>query len=152
MTIPPMTALGGALVRHADGGWTWCDGEPEPRVSDLTLRDFAPNFRCVPYGSGTVVEIPHDWRAAKYWPAGRVDNDAVDAIEEMIAHHTCEPSPIYAEGLAEMLDDHRLRKSGYMVPLASWDGLMADVVGVTWPREHEADILARAESLRQAPT
>lgn len=149
MTI---TALHGALARR-DDGWYWRDGEHEARAEDMRLRDVAPNFRCVTYGSGgTVVEIPHDWRAAKYWPAGRVDNDAVDAIEEMIAHHTCEPSPIYAEGLAEMLDDHRLRKSGYMVPLASWDGLMADVVGVTWPREHEADILARAESLRQAPT
>ena len=42
---------------------TWRDGEPEPRVSTLRLRDLAPNYRCITYGDRrTYVEVPYRWQ------------------------------------------------------------------------------------------
>lgn len=143
--IPLPSVLGGALCRRIDGQWYWTDvGEPEPRISDLLLRDVAPNFRCVTYGSGTVVKIPHDWCNPKYWPCGRADEDAVMAIAGMIANRTARAGLIYAEGLAELADDHRMVKHGYTLPIAAWDVVMGAVVGATWDKVHEAALLDRA--------
>jgi len=142
--IPLPSIFSGALQRRMDGRWYWADtDEPEPRVSDLTLQQCAPPFRCATYGSGTVVEIPHDWRAAKYWPQGRVDAEARQVIAGMIADGTATPSAVYAEGLAELADDHRLRKHGYTLPIAAWDAVMGAVCGASWDAAHEAALLAR---------
>src|SRR6185312_4739980 len=121
--------LGGTLERHADG-WRWRDGTPAPEVTDMLLDSISPNFRC----SAGCVEIPHDWRKASYWPGSRIDTQAANAIAELIRDAGA-ASRIYAEGLAEWLDDHRLRKHGWVVPIAQWDAAMRELCGAWWPEE-----------------
>lgn len=134
------TALSGALERHPDG-WRWKDGTPEPRARDMLLQEVAPNFRCC----AGMVEIPWNWREARFWPAGRIDTQAAQEIENLIQEGG-RKAGIYAEGLAEALDDHRLTKHGYVIPIALWDAVMREHCGCWWDSEHEADILARARS------
>lgn len=139
------TALSGALERHADG-WYWNDGTPEPRVRDMLLSDVAPNFRCQTYGGGrTYVEIPARWRDARYWPNGRIDTQSASEIEALI-REAGRRAPIYAEGLAEAFDDHRLRVDGCIVDAAQWDAVMREPCGCWWDKVHEAGILARART------
>lgn len=155
MTAPLSTTLGGTLQRYADG-WRWSDGTPEPRVRDMLLSDVAPNFRCATYGGTgngpvTVVEIPARWRTdARYWPARRIDLDAAAAIDGLI-RECGRRGAIYAEGLAEALDDHRLTVDGWTVDVAMWDAVMREPVGVWWDTEHEAAIYARVRELGGAP-
>lgn len=140
------TTLGGALERRA-GGWYWRDGTREPRVRDMLLNELAPNFRCTNRGGSTYVEIPHDWDAAKYWPGQRQDPDAAHAVRELLQSPAAERAAIYAEGLAELLDDHRLAKHGWLVPIEQWDAVMLEPVGCWWDKSEEDDILARARAL-----
>lgn len=141
------TALGGTLRRMSDGQYQWSDGAAEPRVRALLLSEVAPNFRCTTFGDRRCyVEVPADWRARRYWPDGRVDTQAASAIAEALAEGGT-PAAIYAEGIAEMIDDHRLQKRGYWLPVELWDAALLEACGVSWPREHEADILARARAL-----
>jgi hypothetical protein len=139
-------ALGGAIERRADG-WYWRTGVVEPRVRDMPMRWLAPNLRCTTYaGRRTYVEIPASWRQPRYWPDRRVDQDVAAAIEQLIAE--CgKRSPIYAEGLAEPLDDHRLSIDGYRVDVAQWDAVMCEPIGACWDGADEAEILARAREL-----
>jgi len=146
MNRPIETALDGTLQRWPDG-WRWIDGTPEPRARDLMLRDLAPNFRCATFGDGRAhVEIPGDWRAARHWPHGRVDTQVANEIAELL-RDAGRAAPIYAEGLAELLDDHRLRRAGYLIDAAQWDAVMTEPCGVSWPKADEADFLARAAAL-----
>lgn len=150
MSAPLAITLGGALQRYPDG-WRWSDGTPERRVRDMLLADVAPNFRCQGYGSGpdrrTCVEIPARWRTEeRYWPSGRIDDQAALAIEALL-RECGQRAAIYAEGLAEALDDHRLRIDGWIIDVAQWDAVMREPCGVWWDRAHEADILARARAL-----
>lgn len=144
-TTPISRALNGALERHADG-WHWRDGTREPRVRDMLLSHIAPNFRCMTRGHITYVEIPARWRDARYWPNGRVDDDAAMAIEQLIGECGTR-EPIYAEGIAELIDDHRLTTDGWIVDVAQWDSVMREPIGVWWDTAHEAEILARAQRL-----
>ncbi|MBM3571198.1 MAG: hypothetical protein FJX52_02395 [Alphaproteobacteria bacterium] len=147
MPAPPLsTTLGGTLQRHADG-WHWSDGTPETRVRHMLLSHVAPNFRCGRHGSITCVEIPARWRQdARYWPGGRIDTDAAAAIDSLI-RECGKREPIFLEGLAEALDDHRLTGDGYIVDVAQWDAVMREPVGVWWDKSDEDAILARARSL-----
>lgn len=140
------TALGGTLHRTPDG-WQWSDGTPEPRVRDLALADVAPNFRCATFGDGAYIEIPRRWRDARYWPGGRLDDEAVAAIAALLDEGGVR-APIFCEGLAEALDDHRLTADGYRVPAALWDAAMLEPCGCSWDRAHEAEILGKAEAIR----
>lgn len=144
------TALGGTLERHADG-WRWRGGAKEPRVRDVLLSELAPNFRCTNRGGDTYVEIPHDWDAGKYWPGQRQDPDAVHAIRDLLQSAAAVRAPIYAEGLAEALDDHRLSKHGWLIPIAQWDAVMREHAGCWWDKREEHDILARARALGYTP-
>lgn len=141
MATPLSIALGGTLQRHADG-WHWSDGTPEPRVRDMLINDMAPNFRCC----GARVEIPWNWRDARFWPHGRIDIDAAMRIDGLIKEGGKRES-IYAEGLAESVDDHRLTKHGWTIPVALWDAEMRDCCGCWWDKSEEASILDRARSL-----
>lgn len=138
------TTLGGALQRRPDG-WYWRDGTPEPRVRDMLLNDIAPNFRVL----GGAVEIPHDWRAPKHWPNGRVDNDAADAIARLL-NDVGRPASIYADGLAETLDEPASRAQGYTVPVTHWDAAMREPCGAWWDHQHAADILDTARRLNES--
>lgn len=141
MTTPLSTTLGGTLQRYP-GGWRWSDGTPEPRVRDMTYTDIAPNFRC----SGSRVEIPWNWREARYWPKGRIDTDAALRIDGLLKE-AGKRAPIYAEGIAEAIDDHRVTKHGWTVPIALWDAEMLECCGCWWDKSAEDEILARARSL-----
>lgn len=145
-TMPSDTALGGTLERR-DDGWNWRDGIREPRVRDMLLNELTPNFRCTQHAGGTHVEIPHDWDALKYWPAGQQDPDAANAIRELVQSSAAIEAPSYAEGLAEMLDDHRLAKHGWLVPIEQWDAVMRELIGCWWEKRDEEEILARARAL-----
>jgi len=140
------TALGGTLYRRIDG-WYWSDGSSEPRVRDMLLDELAPNLRCTRRGDTTYVEVPHDWDAARYWPGGRQDTDAAHAIRELLQSPVAVRAPIYVEGLAEALDDHRIIKHGWLIPIEQWDVVMREHVGCWWDDGDEADILARARDL-----
>lgn len=137
------SALGGSLQRLANG-WHWSDGTPEPAVRDMLLADLAPNFRCITGGSGRAyVEIPEMWRDARWWPGRRVDPDAAVAIDQLIEAVSV-PAAIYADGLAEMADNHRATRRGWRVPVPQWDAAMREPCGVRWDTEDEPRILARA--------
>lgn len=148
MSAPLSTTLGGTLQRYPDG-WRWSDGTAEPRVREMMLSDIAPNFRCCARGGLTYVEIPARWRNARYWPGGRIDTQAATEIESLLREAGTR-APIYAEGIAEMLDDHRITADGWLVDVAQWDAVMREPCGCWWDKEHEADILARAEALLRA--
>lgn len=142
MTTILSTQLGGALQRRPDG-WYWRDGTPEPRVRDMLLNDIAPNFRVM----NGAVEIPHDWRAARHWPQGRTDTDAAEAIARLLSD-VGKPASIYADGLAEALDEPASRVQGHTVPVSHWDAAMREPCGAWWDMEHQDDILATADRLR----
>jgi len=137
------TTLGGALQRRPDG-WYWRDGTPEPRVRDMLLNDIAPNFRVL----RGAVEIPDDWRVPRHWPNGRVDDDAAEAIGRLVSD-LGKPGPIYADGLAETLDEPLAHVHGYTVPVAQWDAAMREPCGTWWDRAYEADILGIAKRLNE---
>jgi len=144
VTIPDTTALGGALVQRPDG-WHWRDdGSLEPRVRNMRLRDLAPNWRCATYGSGTYVEIPRGYLRECQ------DEDVRRVVRELV-HGAGRPADIYAEGSAELLDDHRLTRRGYLVPIEAWDALMNEPCGVIWDQSDEAEILARAGRKTEGP-
>lgn len=142
---PFYCALGGTIERYSDG-WKWRDGQPEPRIRDMMLADVAPNFRCCRRGNVTYVEIPASWRSRRYWPNGRIDTQAAAEIEKLL-HEAGERSAIYAEGLAEQLDDHRLSIDGWLVDVAQWDAVMREHCGCWWDKECESEILDRAREL-----
>ncbi len=144
------TALGGALVRDEAGTWRWRDGEVA-RVRDMRLGDLAPAFRCTsaPDG-GCHVEIPKRWRSAGLWPRGHVDADAATTIGHLIRAHG-DVARIYAEGLAELRDDHRLTRDGYRIPIEAWDEAMSASCGVWWDGADEPAILDRAKTLGWTP-
>ena len=124
------------------------DGIREPRARDTLLAELAPNFRCVNRGGTTYFEVPHDWTAERRWPGGRVDEAAAAGIREVLEDRGTKTGPIYADGLAELLDDHRLEKNGYLVPIEHWNAVMRDEpIGCWWKESDAAAILARAREL-----
>lgn len=131
------TALNGRLTRHPSG-WYWADGTPEPRARDMRLRDLAPNLRCLTFGDGsTVVEVPCYWQDLAH------DAQARQAIANLV-RVAGKPASIYAEGVAEAMDDHRRTIRGWYVPIEYWDAVMSEVVGVAWDHADEVAIMARA--------
>ena len=140
--IPATTVLGGTLVL-ADGGWQWSDGEPEPRVRTMLLRDLAPNWRCT-NGSTCYVEIPAGWRH-------QVRDPDVRAVVAELIRDAGRSAQIFADGLAEIVDDHRLTMPGTLVPVVAWDALMSEPCGATWDRAEEPAILERARGLGWQP-
>lgn len=136
------TALDGTLQRYPTG-WRWSDGKDAPELRDMMLQDIAPNFRC----SGGMGEIPHNWRNKRYWANERVDVGAANAIQELI-DAVGQRRSIYAEGLAEALDDHRATIRGWVVPIPQWDAAMrTGIVGCWWDKSDEPAILDRARRL-----
>lgn len=144
------TTLGGTLERREDG-WYWKDGTKEPRVRDMRLRDLAPNFRCINRGGKTMVEVPHDWTNERHWPNRQIDKDVLAGMRELLQHRSAEAGEVFAEGLAELLDDHRLSKPGWLVPIEAWDAVMNEHCGCWWDMREQDDILARAKTLGYTP-
>jgi hypothetical protein len=138
------SAFAGRLRRLGPDSWAWADGTPEPRVRDLRLRDLAPNWRVVAFGDGRrFVEVPIFWRDLVR------DPDVRRAVADLVR---VEPETrIYAEGVAEAIDDHRRSMRGCLVPLDRWDDRMAEVVGAAWDRADEPAIVAKAASIEDTP-
>lgn len=144
MTPTPLaTTLGGTLERR-DDGWVWRDGTPEPRVHDLPLSHFAPNFRCMTDGRGRCcVEIPDGWEDRFTWDHAP---DTAAAIRAVIREAGAR-APVFAERVAAVLDDHRVSQPGHRVPVEIWDAHMSEPAGAGWESVHETDILTRAAAL-----
>ncbi len=126
---PPLSAMGGLLVRQADG-WRWRDGSLEPRVRDLTAAQAFefPRVRSVDPTSGTITAYVSISRAA-------LDEDA-DLLADVIAF--AGPRAIAVGGPRGTVE----------VPEEVWDVWASDrVIGLGWEPSDEAAILARAESL-----
>jgi hypothetical protein len=126
---PPLSAIGGLLVRQADG-WRWRDGSPEPRVRDLTAAQAFefPRVRSIDPATGAVTPYVSITREA-------LDEDA-DLLGDVIA---------FAGSRALHVGGPR---GTVEVPEEIWDAWASDrVIGLGWNPSDEADILARAESL-----
>ena len=120
----------------------------EPRVRDTLLVELAPNFRCVNRRGTTYIEVPHDWEAERHWPDGQVDEEAAIGIRQLLEGRATKARSIYADGLAELLDDHRLETNGYLVPIEDWNAVMRDEpIGCWWNQSDEGAILTRAREL-----
>ena len=139
---PEHSALGGAIERR-DDGWHWTDtGDLETCARDLLLRHIGMNLRCNTLGGQTYVEVPSYWRDLTSEP------EIIEAVTQLIAEHG-QRSQIYAEGVAEAWDDHRLRNAGWLVPIRPWDAVMRRVVGGQWDDGDEPALLARAGMIRE---
>ncbi len=75
---PPLSAMGGLLVRHPDG-WRWSDGSIEPRVRDLTAAEAfeLPRVRSIDPTTDTVADYVSIPRSA-------LDEDA-DLLGDVIS-------------------------------------------------------------------
>lgn len=156
-----LTVFGGLLARTPDGQWTWSDGRPEPRVTDLSWSVVA-NFRCVTTGGGTYVEVLLS--AARREPDLRWVLDGLEAgryRQDLSGDHTG-PLRLTDEGLSRMriepgedplagnepIVHKRAIPRVALVPVAEWDEWAAGCpYGATWDVADEAGLFARAESL-----
>ena len=126
---PPLSAMGGLLVRQTDG-WRWRDGAPEPRVRDLTAAQAfeLPRVRSIDPTTAALTAYVSIPRAA-------LDEDA-DLLADVIAF--AGPRAIAVAG----------DRGPVEVPEEIWDAWASDrVIGLGWEPADEAAILARAESL-----
>jgi hypothetical protein len=137
----PKTVFGGALVRRGPNVWAWADtGEPDPRVWDLTVRDLAPTYRIATRQGRRCVKVPRDWHKDV------TDPDAEESLRLLCGRRPL--AAIYAEGVAEVLDEPHATIPGYLVPLEEWDAEMNRVVGAAWSQEDEPALLERARKAR----
>lgn len=126
---PPLSAMGGLLVRRADG-WHWRDGSPEPRVRDLTAAQAFefPRVRSIDPTSELLTSYVAISREA-------LDEDP-DLLADVIAFAGLRA--ITAAG----------DRGAVEVPEEIWDAWASDrVIGLGWEPSDEAAILARAETL-----
>ena len=157
-----MSCLDGTLLRGADGQWCWRDGEPEPRVRDMYAGD-GRNYRCTTYGEGsTYVEVLlrdarsdpvlawvwHGVQAGTYRQQMSGDHTGPLVWDgESLGRMSIEPGedPLHGN---EPIVRKRAIPLVALVPIEEWEAWSrATIIGVWWEQEHEAEILARAESL-----
>ncbi len=126
---PPLSALGGLLVRQTDG-WRWQDGSSEPRVRDLTAAQAFefPRVRSIDPTNDSITDYVSITRSA-------LDEDA-DLLADVIAF--AGPRALVVGGPRGTVE----------VPEEIWDAWANDrVIGLGWEPADEAGILARAEAL-----
>ncbi len=123
---PPLSAMGGLLVRHPDG-WRWSDGSPEPRVRDLTAAEAFPftRVRTVDPATGAVADYVSIPREA-------LDDDA-DLLGDVIAFAG-----------ARVVAGER---DSVEVPAEMWDTWARQVIGLGWDPADKEAILGRARSM-----
>ena len=134
-----MTALDGALERHADG-WRWRDGTPEPLVRDmLASRHYGFRIRESRY-----VEVPIGLAR---------ENDDLAWVQLAADRGELEESwdgdvvgPDDRSLLGEVRPEKRAARV-WLVPIATWDERNRQPIGAEWDREHEDAILRRAAEL-----
>jgi hypothetical protein len=121
--------MGGLLVRQSDG-WRWRDGNPEPRIRDLTAAqafEFA-RVRSIDPATGDITAYVSITREA-------LDEDG-DLLADVIAF--AGPRALTVGGPRGTVE----------VPEEIWEAWASDqVIGLGWEPADEAAILARAESL-----
>lgn len=126
---PPLSAMGGLLVRHPDG-WRWSDGSPEPRVRDLTAAEAfeLPRVR-------SIDPTTNELTAYVSIPRAALDEDA-DLLGDVIAF--AGPRAIAVGG----------DRGSVEVPEEVWEAWAdARVIGLGWEPSDEAGILSRAEAM-----
>lgn len=126
---PPLSAMGGLLVRHTDG-WRWSDGSLEPRVRDLTAAEAfeLPRVRSIDPSTGAVADYVSIPRTA-------LDEDA-DLLGDVISF--AGPRAIAVGG----------DRGSVEVPAEVWDAWAERrVIGLGWEPSDEAGILSRAEAM-----
>jgi hypothetical protein len=117
------SVLSGALRRRNDG-WYWSDGQPEPRVRDMSIDRW--NFRRNYFGRVEVLETVAKKEPALQW----VLNEGYPLIES-------------SDGI----------NAAYYVPVDVWDDWVAkhSPAGVKWFVRDESKILDRAYALGWRP-
>lgn len=147
---PPMTSLGGTLVR-GDLAWHWSDGTPAPHVEDLTLASHY-NFRIRGRGDAKFVEVLYStaseeldlsWAVEGYLKGrfnGGSSGDHTGSIGYPHIH------PVTGKPLSGS------PPKVILVPIEEWDARSSFApIGACWDREHEEEILAKARSLGWRP-
>jgi len=89
--------------------------------------------------------VPHDWSSERHWQGGNIDR-----TQRRIRDCSSTQAPSAARirrGLGELLDDHRLSKPGWLVPIEAWDEVMNEPCGCWWDMTEQDAILARAREL-----
>lgn len=158
--------FGGTLVRD-DAGWTWSDGTPEPRVTDLTASEHF-NFRCRQVRGETYVEVllsaAHADRQMLGWVlSGVEDRTFQQAIsgdhtgpmvisededgEPELKPMRIEPGEDPLKGNEPIISKRAIPKVA-LVPVAVWDRwAKTHPYGATWDTDQQEDIFAIARRL-----
>jgi hypothetical protein len=164
VTTRPITCLDGTLIRESGGTWRWADGQPEPRVRDLSPSEW--NFRCRTYGSGNgYVEIPRGvaqesealaWviagaRAGRYRSGGSGDHTGpltLDGESGAARRWHVQPDEDPLCGDEPLPESRGPVPAVILVPTVEWDAwVRANPVGAAWDRVDEPAILERATAL-----
>jgi hypothetical protein len=154
------------LVRQEDGSWCWSDGQPEPRVRDLSPDEW--NFRCRSGNGQCYVEVLRGvaqesealaWviagaRAGKYRSGKSGDHTGPVIIDDNGVARRMHIQP----GENPLLGHEPLPESPgpipavILVPVAEWDEwVRTHPAGAEWDVAHETSILDRAYALGWRP-
>lgn len=162
-----LTCLDGTLVRQDDGSWRWSDGQPEPRIRDLSPDEW--NFRCRTYGGGQCfVEVLRGvaqesellaWviagaRAGKYGSGKSGDHTGPLVIDERGARRMhIQPGEDPLHGNEPLPESCGPIPAVILVPIAEWDAwVKANPAGASWDVADETSILDRAYALGWRPS
>lgn len=141
-STPLITSLQGYLERH-ESGWFWCDGTPEPRVRDLRVDDFNPDWPTEEREGRLYIRIPEDFRSA----IAPGNTALIGAIQQLIrdtcASTTTMPEPEYSA--SERVTP--IRSGGWLVALDAWRRTLAGPHGASWAAHDEPAIFSIAQSL-----
>lgn len=133
------TALGGALIRRADG-WYWSDGERAEHVTDLSASQHY-NFRVCNYADTSYIEVPI------HVAANNPDLAWVLTLREDCGYDTGISGD---DRQRVLLPDGRTDRGTPVirVPAHDWDVWAAiHPIGASWDKTHEDEILGRAAQL-----
>jgi len=111
----------------------------------MLLAELAPNFRRSRHGAITCVEIPASWDDARYRPGWRIETQAAAEIDSPL-REAGRRAPIFAERLAEALDDHRVTVDGWLVDVAQYHAVMREPCGAWWAKADQDATMAIARA------
>jgi hypothetical protein len=161
-----ITCLNGTLIRQTDGSWKWSNGNPEPRIRDLSPDEW--NFRCCTRGGKTFVEVLRGvaqeseilgWviggaKSGKYESGKSGDHTGPLTIDDYGVHRMH-----IQNGEDPLLGNEPLPESRgpipsvILVPVEDWDAwVKANPAGASWDLANETEILDLAYSLGWRPS
>ncbi len=160
MTI---TTLAGALMRLGRHRWQWSDGEPEPRVRDLSPDEW--NFRCqgghvevlrgVAMESEALAWVIAGAREGRYRSGRSHDHmgpTVIDTATGEARRMHIQPGEDPLLGHEPLPEQPGPIPAVLLVPIAEWDRWVAEhPAGASWAQRDEAAILDRAYALGWRP-